>query len=782
MSDVAALDMAALVSEAQYRDGVLSGHVYHPAAPTRRWSVELLIDGWPIEAMLADRHAPRMEPSDAPRDCGFAFDLRDARFDAWSVVEARLANRDASLGRFDIGDLPKTTRPAPGAVAWAGGLRLSGWVEAAGEFPSRVRAVVDGDIVAEAEANRAALVEENGARHARFAFDLHLPERLADGRRRLVACFDEAGRALAGAPVAVVAYPQGLARSLQGLTLAPGERLAAETFDKLWPGSAPLRLPVPAPPRDEMSAPAAAAPAAALMLVGEADPTPTAQALSASRRDWVIGHIPGADGVFDFDAVRRFLTTDAAACEWVVFAASDGVVDVAALERLLEAAATADIAYADVTRHADGRLDASSFLPAFDYERLLEDGYAARCFAASRQAVAQLRAVPSLQALFLALLGTDWRSKRVAHTPHAAFVESCAAPDAHATPWRRLAREAALAHLRARSIPAGMGDDVAGRPLIRRHFSAEAITAIVPVGGDPAALARCVHGLRTAQTRFHLEIILIEFAPCAGQMILQVDRCRERGAIVLHATRYVSKAAALNRAAARASSRFLLFLDPGVRIDGAALDELAARLIDPSAGAAGPLLLSSSAHVIEAGRITCYARGVAAVMQGAAEGWFDAMFPTAHERSSLSLACCLMRAEAFAATGGFDEREISSFLHGDDFFLRLRRGGRRAILAPSARVSASDAALLAAQDDPASGFRALAWARELEAFRARWGDRLDADPFYHPRLALNGPAYGALARPPRDCSPRFAPDMTSGLTSSLAADAGETSAGLRMEI
>lgn len=774
MSGVETLDMADLTYDAEHRDGVLGGYVYHPAAPARRWSVELLIDGWPIEAMLADRHVPRMERSDAPGDCGFAFDLREARFDAWSVIEARLANHHASLGRFNAGDPPKMIRHAPGAVAWAGGLRLSGWVEAASELPSRVRAVVDGDIVAEAEANRAALVEENGLRHARFAFDLHLPERLADGRRRLVNCFDEAGRALASAPVAVVAYPQGLARSLSGLALAPGERLAAETFDKLWPGSAPLRLPGPAAEPEEAPASTASTSAAALVLVGGADPTPTAQALSASPREWVVGHTSGADGSFDFAAVRRFLKTEAAACDKVVFARSDGVLDVVALEKLLEGAASADVAYADVTRHEDGQLDASSFLPAFDYERLLEDGYAARCFAAPRRAVEQVGAAASLQALFLALLGADWRGKRIAHAPHAVFVEASDRTDAEAAPWRRLAREAAIAHLRERSISASVSDDNSGRPLVRRHFSAEAITAIVPVRGDPAALARCVHGLRTAQTRFQLEIILIETTPCAGQMILQVDHCRERGAIVLHAARPACEATALNRAVARASSRFLLFLDPGARVDGAVLDELAARLNDPSAGAAGPLLLSSSAHVIEAGRITCYARGVTAAMQGAGEGWFDAMFPTAHERSSLSLACCLARADAFAAAGGFDEREISSFLHGDDFFLRLRRGGRRVIMAPAARVTMSDTALLAMQDDPLASFRVLARARELEAFRARWGDQLDADPFYHPRLALNGPVYGALARPPRDCSPRFAPGMATGL--------GETSDATRMEI
>jgi hypothetical protein len=80
-----------------------------------------------------------------------------------------------------------------------------------------------------------------------------------------------------------------------------------------------------------------------------------------------------------------------------------------------------------------------------------------------------------------------------------------------------------------------------------------------------------------------------------------------------------------------------------------------------------------------------------------------------------------------------------------DLCLRLRAAGRRIVVTPHARLVDTRPPLAPALP---------AMARELRAFRARWGEALAADPFYSPLLSLDAAPWSALACPPRDARAR----------------------------
>jgi hypothetical protein len=102
-----------------------------------------------------------------------------------------------------------------------------------------------------------------------------------------------------------------------------------------------------------------------------------------------------------------------------------------------------------------------------------------------------------------------------------------------------------------------------------------------------------------------------------------------------------------------------------------------------------------------------------------------------------------IRAEVFRQVGGFDERMPLAY-NDVDLCMRLRAGGWRIIWTPAAELVHRESASLGRHN---RGTRAEQFARDVKLMHERWGDALQADPFYNPNLSLER-AY-TLAFPPR---------------------------------
>jgi hypothetical protein len=230
--------------------GQVVGHVFHEHDLDKRFVVELLIDGVPAGLGRAERFDAELARDGFGDGCyGFGFFVDAPALSSAHIIEVRLANGGEALGAplllqgKLLQDFAKANQSLPqaGAARWLGGLRINGWL---GPEPGerRVRALIDGEVVAESLASHWTHVGEGREVTAAPGFDLHLPLRFADGCAYFAQICDENGRELAGSPVAFVAFEDGLALFLGDRAEIDSEKPRGEIFDRLFPQSLPFSM------------------------------------------------------------------------------------------------------------------------------------------------------------------------------------------------------------------------------------------------------------------------------------------------------------------------------------------------------------------------------------------------------------------------------------------------------------------------------------------------------------------------------------------------------------
>jgi hypothetical protein len=253
------------------------------------------------------------------------------------MITARLANLDLTIGDPVRGtDFAEPATNRPGSVRMAEGLRVTGWV-APRDGDAWVAIQVDGLAITEARADGWTRPEPPADPVAAVpAFDLHLPERFADGRPHRLVARNAAGEELAGSPLAfTVAAPATPATDDE----ASGERNAPAPFD------------------GEI----------AVILAGDGPIHATLASLDAQdHARWIAAALPGSGPAFDRDAARAFLEGDAADSTIVVFTPAGTRLGAHALPRLAEALARPGAAAAYAGHDADTDDDAPALfaLPA----------------------------------------------------------------------------------------------------------------------------------------------------------------------------------------------------------------------------------------------------------------------------------------------------------------------------------------------------------------------------------------------------------------------------------
>lgn len=733
----------------------IEGHVFDPADPERRFCVELLLDGLPAALARAELFVPALAGDDAAigDGChGFVFALDPAVLPTIATLSVRIANTDDLVGApidLQAGEAFAPPQAPVGAAEWIGGLRIAGWVrrdDAAA--PPRIEARFDDAAFAAVLPDHWRIVERGGVETAEPGFELTLPASFADGRFREIEIL-AGGRALPGSPVAVLAFADGIRDALGGEAEVDADTIRLDLFERWFPAAAPFEAlaewerrfpaePVALPEGESL----------AVAVIGEDGAEATLRSAGLDRLpDWIGAILParGLGGGFEPRDLADFLEGDAAGCAVLLLlpagaSARPGGPD--ALAAALLAHPAASVATGDVLVRVPGGAPAPLALPAFDYERALEQGCAAGVLAIRTEAAleAARRGAGDLDRLFLAPLdrGASGRATHL-HVPGFGFTVT-----PRGAAGAETLTEAVRAHLTERGLPA----EVEPRPpatlpavRVRRAAPRSSLTLVVDAGRSEAEIEACLEALDRTRTRTALTLVVA--APPISEALAR--RLALAGVALSPTPFAASPARRIGDAVAGASSDLVAFLDARlVPEDDGWLEELLGRLSDPGAGLAAPTLLSASGLVAEAGLVLDLTQAPRPAFRGESAGnpGFGDACLVARQVAAVGPACLVTRRADFVALGGFDPLLFPRHLGAADYALKLQALGRRIVVTP-------DAMLRFAADALSRGpLEEAALDGEMAALRARWAPVLAADPFYSPLLQRGGRPFGGLASPP----------------------------------
>jgi O-antigen biosynthesis protein len=748
-------------------DQTFGGYVVDPDDLQRRFIVEMFLDGLPLRLARADAYANELAIEGLGDACyGFVFNLSQRVIDSGTIVEVRLANTDIPVGHpISMKMQQSDARRLPGTseIRWLGGLRFDGWCSDDGADAPTVAAIIDGERIAEAKATRWANI--GNGRDAQLArrFDLHLPARFADGHVKHVQFVRDNGEDFPGGTIAIVAFGDGLARTNDNFNGLAAERPRAVEFDRLLPMSMPfsayadwlVRFPIATPKKTDV-APIAVA------LLGSGDPKPSLKSLQKSQRvDWVAATLPEAGGQSEFanEHLQQFLLGDAKNSEYVVFTLSGTRFTATALDRIASAFAVfpdAFAVYGDFDVAGDDGLSWPIALPAFDYERLLEQGYCARLFALRKDvALSAVRKGKSdLYRLFLSTLD-DRPRDGIVHIPGSLAKLAVLDPALESV---QLA-DAVAQYLKARKLVAQIRKSSPGLfPAIRvsRPVAAGLTTIIIPVRNELGLLQSCLRSIKPAASQSAVDILVVDNDSSDPDMVKFLRNLASSGeASVVSVPGPFNFAHLNNVAAENAKGDLLCLLNNDVEAtDSEWLREMLGRIGDDDVGAVGALLVWPSGVVQHGGTVlgANFAATHAFSDRIHADPGYADMLDVARECSAVTAACMLTRRRDYLDIGGMDELHFPVNFNDVDYCLKLRAAGKRVVFTPHARLRHLESASRGRDEQPD---RAARFARELQQLRARWGEGLMTDPYYNPILSLDAVPFSALAWPPRPRNPRI---------------------------
>ena len=742
-----------------------SGYAVDPTDLTRRFAIEITVDGYVVRVVRADTYVHELaKQSLGDGFYGFSVSLNSRVINSGSVVAARLANIGTDVGPAIALDQPSPSSDpteGPGAVRWLGGLRFSGWVSA-DQDPAAMNVLVDGILVDRIRISRWSHVGSGEEASAVRSFDVFLPPRFGDGGVHQFAVVTASGENLQGSPFTFLTFADGLRDFVASQDDLGQESLRAELFDQLVPASAPFaryhewrqRFPVGGRP--------AASELCGAVMVGSGDLGDTLASLEKqSGADWIAAEIPAVETStgFQADLVQSFLEGEGADCAYLLFGLAGTVLAPNALQRIGYAFAAfeeAQAVYGDVDVRGDEGSAWPLALSAFDYERMLEQGYCAHLFALRPSTAARCLAAGAtdLYRLFNAVLDDENSSgDDIVHLPGSlGLLPVFDREEVGAT-----LADASLAHLQERGIEAE-ATKAAGVlfPAIRivRAVEPQSVTIVIPTRDRQALLEECIESIRPALKKGHVEILVVDNDSTERDARQYLDRIGGRLATVVRVPGTFNFARLNNRAAGAANTDLLCLLNNDVKaLDDGWLDEMLSRIGEPDVGAVGALLVWPSGVVQHGGVVlgTSFAADHAFKDRMDGDPGYGDLLRVAHECSSVTAACLVTRRQDYLDVGGMDEVLFPVNFNDVDYCLKLRARGQRIVFTPHAKLlhleSASRGLDLALD-------RKARLDRELRNLRSKWGAVLAADPYYSPLLNRDPVPYSGLAWPPGSTEPR----------------------------
>jgi O-antigen biosynthesis protein len=742
------------------------GFVVDLGDQSRKFTLEILVDGYVVRVIRADGYVHELA-QDGVGDgwYGFSFSLHEIALRDSSIVEARLANLGTAIGHpIEIENAVESSADTdgPGMVRCLGGLRFSGWI-GRGNESCAANVFIDGVLVTKINTCGWTHVGVSDDARAVRSFDLHLPERFADGRPHQIAVTCENGEDLAGSPAIFVAFTNGPSGIVAAARPEWEKEPRAALIDQLLPMSLPFTEYDCWRERVAIGAGAFAPLHGAVIMVGPCPMSDTLESLHRqSHADWTAVSLPAtADPTgFPSELAQAFLEHEANKCDFVVFGLAGTAFSPIALQRIAAVFSEfqqVETIYGDVDiEAADGSIWPLAF-PAFDYERMLEQGYCAHLFALRRAAADRLLATGAtdLYRLFNSIFDDGPASSLgIVHLPGALGT---------LPPFDRNAASTTLAvasrtHLRQRGIDAEVTLRSAGvlpAARIARQCDRPRITIIIPTRNRRSLLQGCIESIWPAVKKQRAEIMVVDNDSADADTLEYLTKIDGHLASVVRVPGPFNFSRLNNVAARAASGDILCLLNNDTKaLDDDWLREMVDRISEDDVGAVGALLVWPSGIVQHGGVVLGPNFAAAHAFNDRIDsdvGYGD-LLRVAHECSAVTAACLVTRRRDYGQVGGMDEVRFPINFNDVDYCLKLRALRKRVVFTPDAKIVHLESA---SRGDDRTPDRRGRFERELQNLRAKWGRALAADPYYSPMLSLDPIPFSALAWPVRPIEPRI---------------------------
>lgn len=751
---------------------VLQGWAIDTAQPELRPVVEVVIDGATVALACADQYEPLAPVGDQFH--GFTIQLRKSWLDEARLITARIANQAFELeGQVHLPAAPSQETSAITSQVWhTGGLRVGGWSWDPQSPRRHVEVTVrEGNQVictATCNVHNQALAYRDTSDHG-FAIDL--PWELADGKVHVLDVVDDRGQPLAGSPIRLCCWPEGIEGLIRQLdakqdpaTIALLTEVAKEQSVRL-PKSAGWHL-YPqwfeAFQRLEGLEKPAMQGKVGLLIISEGECAQEKASLESLGTDRANVHQVAIASPTDLaPAVQQLL---AEGCDRILpLAAGDRLAPfaLAHLCALLDDGSA--WAFADCDRDGpQGERSLPWLKPVWDIDLFIgADIFTpGAVFGADiiKQALKLLtvRAEQSAvgwQDLVAAIaLATQENNASVVHLPRVLYHRNNNAPASPEQAEPSAERLRAIEWLCQELAPGTTVSRVEDYPaLLRAHWplpeQLPRVSLIVPTRDQFKLLRACVEGLLNDTDYPNMEIIVVDNDSSDPDTLSYFEDIKARGVTVLAHPYPFNYSTINNRAASIATGEVIGLVNNDIEvIDSNWLKEMLAQLFRPGVGAVGAKLLWPN-RMVQHGGVVVGVNGLAAHTGNNLEqrdAGYLGLNQITRKQSAVTAACMLVRRKVFDEVGGLDERAFPVAFNDVDLCLRIQQLGMHMVWTAFAQLIHAESASRGKDQTPEKINRAQ---REQRNFIERWTQAGYSDYFYNCSLStdyLSGP-YGGLA-------------------------------------
>lgn len=751
---------------------VLQGWAIDTAHPELRPVVEVFIDGATVALARADQYEPLAPVGDQFH--GFTVQLRKSWLDEARLITARIANQAFELeGQVHLPAAPSQEASAITSQVWhTGGLRVGGWSWDPQSPRRHVEVTVrEGNQVictATCNVHNQALAYRDTSDHG-FAIDL--PWELADGKVHVLDVVDDRGQPLAGSPIRLCCWPEGVEGLIRQLdakqdpaTIALLTEVAKEQSMRL-PKSAGWHL-YPqwfeAFQRLEGLEKPAMQGKVGLLIISAGDceqEKASLESLGADRAD--VHQVAIASPTDLAPAVQQLL---AEGCDRILpLAAGDRLAPLALAHLCALLDDGSAWAFADCDRDGpQGERSLPWLKPVWDIDLFIgADIFTpGAIFGADiiKQALNLLTARAEQSAvgwhdLVAAIaLATQESNASVVHLPRVLYHRTNNAPASPEQAEPSSERLRAIEWLCQELAPGTTVSPVEDYPaLLRAHWplpeQLPRVSLIVPTRDQFKLLRACVEGLLNDTDYPNLEIIVVDNESSDPDTLSYFEDIKARGVTVLAHPYPFNYSTINNRAASIATGEVIGLVNNDIEVKKSAwLKEMVAQLYRPGVGAVGAKLLWPNS-MVQHGGVVVGINGLAAHTGNNLEqrdAGYLGLNQITRKQSAVTAACMLVRREIFEEVGGLDERAFPVAFNDVDLCLRIRQLGMHVVWTAFAQLIHAESASRGKDQTPEKMNRAQ---REQRNFIGRWTQAGYSDLFYNCSLStdyLSGP-YGGLA-------------------------------------